>query len=61
VEAAAQAGAHAIKMQTYTADTMSLDLDENDFFINAPDSLYKLYPSLYPMGVALNRYLNCLS
>lgn len=53
VEAAAQAGAHAIKLQTYTADTMTLDLDSNEFFISDPDnlwkgtSLYKLYQQAY--------------
>jgi pseudaminic acid synthase len=41
VEAAAQAGAHAIKLQTYTADTMTLDLDDGEFFIDDPDSLWK--------------------
>ena len=41
VEAAAQAGAHAIKLQTYTADTMTLDLDQGDFFIEDQDSLWK--------------------
>lgn len=49
VDAAAQAGAHALKIQTYTADTMTIDLDEGDFFISDPNSLwqgkslYKLY------------------
>lgn len=49
VEAAAKAGAHALKLQTYTADTMTLDLDEGEFFISDPNSLwagtslYKLY------------------
>ena len=33
VEAAATAGAHALKIQTYTADTMTLDIDEREFHI----------------------------
>ena len=40
VEAAAKAGAHAIKLQTYTADTMTLDLDEGQFRISDPKSLW---------------------
>jgi pseudaminic acid synthase len=40
VEAAAKAGAHAVKLQTYTADTMTLDIDEREFFINDLDSLW---------------------
>ncbi len=49
VDAAAATGAHALKIQTYTPDTMTLDLDEGDFFIADPNSLwrgtslYKLY------------------
>src|SRR5437773_2202728 len=41
VEAAAKSGAHAIKLQTYTADTMTLDLDENEFYISDSGSLWK--------------------
>ena len=40
VEAAAKAGAHALKLQTYTADTMTLDLAEGEFFIKDPKSLW---------------------
>ena len=41
VEAASRAGAHAMKLQTYTADTMTLDLREGDFLISDPNSLWK--------------------
>jgi len=41
VDAAAAAGAHAIKLQTYTADTMTLDLKGGEFFIDDPKSLWK--------------------
>jgi pseudaminic acid synthase len=40
VEAAAKAGAHAIKLQTFTADSMTLDVDSEDFLIREPDSLW---------------------
>ena len=40
VDAAAQAGAHAIKLQTYTADTMTLNVRGGNFEINDPDSLW---------------------
>jgi N-acetylneuraminate synthase len=49
VEAAASSGAHALKLQTYTADTMTLDIDEREFLITDVDSpwagrnLYDLY------------------
>lgn len=49
VETAAKAGAHALKLQTYTPDTMTIDLDEREFHIDDPKSLwagtslYKLY------------------
>ncbi len=41
VEAAAKSGAHAIKLQTYTADTITLDVQDGDFFISDPNSLWK--------------------
>ncbi len=53
VEAAARAGAHALKIQTYTADTMTLDIDGGHFHISDPKSLwkgkslYKLYQEAY--------------
>ncbi len=53
VEAAAKTGVHALKLQTYTADTMTLDLKEGEFFINAANSLwsgqslYQLYQQAY--------------
>lgn len=40
VDAAAECGAHAIKLQTYTADSMTLDVDSADFTINEADSLW---------------------
>ena len=53
VEAAAQSGAHGLKIQTYTPDTMTLDLDEREFHLSDPHSLwngtslYKLYGEAY--------------
>jgi pseudaminic acid synthase len=41
VEAAAGTGAHALKLQTYTPDTMTLDLHEGEFFISDNTSLWK--------------------
>lgn len=41
VEAAATSGAHALKLQTYTADTMTLDLDSGDFVISDTSSLWQ--------------------
>lgn len=40
VEAAARSGAHAIKLQTYKAETMTLPLRDGDFFIDDPKSLW---------------------
>jgi len=53
VEAAAKTGAHALKIQTYTPDTMTLDLDEREFHVSDPkslwagSSLYSLYGKAY--------------
>jgi pseudaminic acid synthase len=53
VEAAAKTGAHALKIQTYTPDTMTLDIDEREFHISDPKSLwagtslYNLYGEAY--------------
>jgi len=41
VEAAAKTGAHALKIQTYTADTITLDVKDGDFFISDEKSLWK--------------------
>lgn len=41
VDAAAAAGAHALKLQTYTADTMTLALNHGEFFISDEQSLWK--------------------
>lgn len=40
VDAAAASGADAVKLQTYTADTMTLDLSGPGFVIEDPDSLW---------------------
>ncbi len=53
VEAAAEAGVDAVKLQTYTADTMTIDCREGEFFISDPNnlwygqSLYELYQKAY--------------
>lgn len=53
VEAAANSGVDALKLQTYTADTMTLDIHDGDFLIQDPNSLwegnslYNLYQQAY--------------
>ena len=53
VDAAAKSGVSALKIQTYTPDTMTIDLDEREFHIGDPNSLwtgnslYKLYGDAY--------------
>lgn len=53
LDAAAECGADAIKLQTYTADTLTLDLSSEDFIVRIPGSqwssrsLYSLYREAY--------------
>jgi N-acetylneuraminate synthase len=41
VDAAADAGAHALKLQTYTADTITLPLADGDFYIDDQSSPWR--------------------
>ena len=75
VDAAAAAGADAVKLQTYTADTMTLDVRAPGFVIDDPDSLwagrqlFDLYKEAYTpwdwhapiMARANERGLHCFS
>ena len=53
VDAAAGAGAHALKLQTYTADTITIDAHQGEFTIGdkaslwAGQNLYKLYQAAH--------------
>ncbi|CAG0949807.1 N-acetylneuraminate synthase [Anaerolineales bacterium] len=53
VEAAAKSGVHGLKLQTYTADTITIDVSDGEFFISDPSSqwkgtsLYELYSKAY--------------
>lgn len=53
VDAAAKAGAHAFKIQTYLPDTMTLNIRKNEFLVNPANqlwngkSLYELYEEAY--------------
>ncbi|MGL1930798.1 MAG: pseudaminic acid synthase [Desulfotalea sp.] len=40
VDAVAKTGAHAVKLQTYTADTMTIDCKSEGFVIDDPNSLW---------------------
>ncbi len=40
LEAAAESGAHALKLQTYTADTMTLAINKGEFFISDEQNLW---------------------
>ena len=64
VDAAAEAGAQALKLQTYTADTMTLDIRHGDFFISDPNSLWKgksspyFFNKLHPKTIRKSRSNN---
>jgi len=53
VEEAAKCGCHALKLQTYTADTLTIDVEKGEFSVEDPNSLwkgqslYKLYRQAY--------------
>ncbi|MDA8849256.1 pseudaminic acid synthase [Flavobacteriaceae bacterium] len=51
IKAAKRAGANCIKLQTYRADTMTIDSDKDDFLIKETiwdgKNLYKLYQEAY--------------
>ena len=53
VEAAAEAGAHGLKLQTYTADTITMNADREEFYVRSDDNpwtgshLYQLYEQAY--------------
>ena len=75
VDAASAAGADAIKLQTYTADTMTLDLREGEFLVSdahglwAGRSLHDLYDEAHTpwewhgaiMAHAAKRGITCFS
>lgn len=51
IRAAKRAGADAVKLQTYTADTITIDCDKDDFIIKGTiwegKTLYQLYKEAY--------------
>ena len=57
IKAAYEIGANAIKLQTYTADTLTLDCDREDFIIKGgtlwiTKSFMIFIKSLFTMGMA---------
>lgn len=73
VRAAKRAGANCIKLQTYTADTMTIDCDKEDFIIKGTiwegQNLHKLYQQAFTpwewhkqiMDLAFELGLDCFS
>ena len=62
VDLAAEAGVDALKIQTYTADTMTIDKNDGEFFIEDKrslwkgESLYSLYQKHILLGNGIKRY-----
>ena len=61
IDKAKECGASAVKMQTYTADTITLKSDSDDFKIKgglwAGQSLYDLYKAHICHGIGISHYL----
>jgi pseudaminic acid synthase len=64
VKAAKRAGADAIKLQTYTADTITIDCDKPDFMVKGGTiwdgkTLYELYQEAYTPWEWHEQLFNC--
>ena len=62
IRAAARAGASAVKIQTYTADTMTIDSQSDDFLIKKGlwkgKTLYELYGEACTPFDGMRNFLN---
>ena len=65
IKAAKKAGADAIKLQTYKANTMTIDCDKTDFIINSGSiwdgqNFYKLYEKASHPFILFVRIKQCI-